>query len=187
MNKLYLSHSNQYQNIGIDGVSEAEHMQRLADKVIKYLAPYHKIEVRVNSSKMTLTETIADSNWWKPDFHLALHSNAMPAPGSASGIEAWIHKGSRAGDRMADLVIPELSRILKLKIRRGKNDPNSKETTVDSPGRLAEVDKTSAPACILEIYFHDNEKDNKAYLACEDLVAQTIAKGIIKYFQGVAA
>jgi N-acetylmuramoyl-L-alanine amidase len=160
-------------------------MIRLASKVFNYLSPYlaNKLEIRMNSPKMTLGEIVVDSNWWKPDFHLALHSNAMPKAGTASGIEAWIHKDSKNGDKMADYIVPELSRILKLKIRSGKEDPNSKETMVDSPGHLAEVDKTSAPACILEIYFHDNEKDNKAYLVCENLVAEAIGKGILKYFE----
>jgi N-acetylmuramoyl-L-alanine amidase len=131
---------------------------------------------------MTLGEIVADSNFWKPDFHLALHSNAMGKPGAASGVEGWIHKDSKNGDRMADLIVPELSRILRLKIRGGKHDPNSKETTEDNPGHLAEVDKTSASSLILEIYFHDNASDNKAYLACEDAVAEAIGKGILKYF-----
>jgi N-acetylmuramoyl-L-alanine amidase len=181
MHKLYLSHSNQFDNIGVDGHTEAEYMIRLAQEIVNYLKPY-PINIRVNASNMALMEIVNDSNRWRPDFHLALHSNAMPKLGSASGVEAWIHKVSKNGDRMADLIIPELSRILRLKIRGGKEDPDTKETTIDSPGHLAEVDRTVAPACILEIYFHDNANDNRAYLACEDLIVKAIGNGILKYF-----
>jgi N-acetylmuramoyl-L-alanine amidase len=178
--KLYLSASCQEKNIGVDGISEEERMQKLALDIVWYLRPY--IDVKLNHPDMTLSEIIKSSNDWRPDFHLALHSNAMPKPGTASGIEALIHDDSLKGVRMANILLPKLSRVMNLQIRRGK-EYLAKETTIDTETRIAEVDKTKAPACLVELFFHDNWGDLRSFILHYDEVKKCLVDGILEYFE----
>jgi N-acetylmuramoyl-L-alanine amidase len=179
--KLYLSASTQENNIGVDGVSEESRMQELVKDIIKD-PRLGQIAIYINRPDMTLTEVIVDSNKTKPDFHLALHSNAMGGKesGKARGMEAWIHKDSIGGDRMADLLVKYLHQANGLLIRGGKEDPDTKETTVDG-GHLAELDRTNAPACLIELFFHDNAADVENFKKYREGYKDAIVRAILDY------
>jgi len=180
--KVYLSRSTQEKNITVSGKSEECHMFDLGDRVARLIDP-NIIELRMNYDKnMTLKQIVQDSNDFGAQLHVALHSNAMPLAkkGTASGIEIWIHNDSIGGNEIADALIYPLSWVLQMKIRRGKEDPNTKETGVDNTG-LYELDKTRASACLIELGFHDNPRDHEILLARLNKVAQVIADIINTY------
>lgn len=178
MFKLYCSGSTQEKNHTVDGKTEEFYMQRLAREISLELSG--ECLVRLNHQEWSLRQVVNDSNMWRPDFHLALHTNAMPKPGTASGTEVWIHNDSVGGNRMADILIAKVSAVLNLPVRGGKQDPNTKETGIDG-GHLAELDDTNAPACLIEICFHDNQKDLERFKEKWEYVKMAVADSVREY------
>lgn len=183
MIKLTLSASNQAANIGADGVTEQARMHDLVNLVEERL-PSGVFVVHKNAPQWTLSRIVAESVKFGPAFHLALHSNAMPPDkaGRATGVEGWVRFGDNAGWRMAELLLPAVSAAIGLPVRRGQQGV-AKITTVDSRGRLAEVDKVGGiPALIVEFFFHDRPADIAAYLRNKQAVAVAVVDSICRYF-----
>ena len=77
MPTIYLSPSTQEFNNYLNGGTEEQYMNLLAD----YMQPYllsSGIDVVRNSPDMTAASSIRQSNEGNYDLHLALHSNAAP-------------------------------------------------------------------------------------------------------------
>ena len=87
---IYLSPSTQENNYYVNGGTEEEYMNLLADKMVPYLDASGIRYVR-NTPSMTAASSIAASNAGNYDLHLALHSNAAPVYGSARGSIANSH------------------------------------------------------------------------------------------------
>ena len=94
---IYLSPSTQEKNYYVNGGTEEQYMNLLADKMVPYLNA-SGIRYSRNTPEMTAVSSIAASNAGNYDLHLALHSNAAPEGkyGSARGYHdnqedaAWI-------------------------------------------------------------------------------------------------
>ena len=84
---IYLSPSTQEWNQYVNGGTEEEWMNLLADKMVPYLDA-SGIRYTRNTPDMTAASSIAASNAGNYDFHLALHSNA------AAGAQAGKARGS---------------------------------------------------------------------------------------------
>lgn len=82
MPTLYLSPSTQENNYYVNGGTEEQYMNLLADKMVPYLDA-SGIRYTRNTPSMTAASSIAASNAGIYDLHLALHSNAASAYGSA--------------------------------------------------------------------------------------------------------
>ena len=74
---IYLSPSTQEWNYYVNGGTEEEYMNLLADKMVPYLDA-SGIRYDRNTPSMTAADSIAASNAGNFDLHLALHSNAAP-------------------------------------------------------------------------------------------------------------
>ena len=74
---IYLSPSTQEKNEYVNGGTEEQYMNLLADKMVPYLDASGIRYVR-NTPEMTAASSIAASNRGNYDLHLALHSNAAP-------------------------------------------------------------------------------------------------------------
>ncbi len=75
MPRIYLSPSLQEYNQFVNGGTEEEYMNLIADAMEPYLIA-SGIEFTRNDPSQTLSEVIDESNDGEYDFHLALHSNA---------------------------------------------------------------------------------------------------------------
>jgi len=173
MPSIYLSPSAQEGNFYVTGPSEEEMMNRLADYVEADLIS-DGISERRNDTAMTVNEIIRDSNADPPDLHLALHSNAAPEGryGQARGIVVYYYPGSADGKRAADILAENLRRIY----------PDPFLVRTESTRRLGELRYTKAPAAFLEIGYHDNADDAEWVADNLELIAETIAEGVLQYF-----
>ena len=173
MPKIYLSPSTQENNKYVTGGSEEYYMNLLADELEPYLLA-NGINFTRNTPDMTAVQVIRQSNAGHYDFHLALHSNASPEviAGQRQGVEAYYYPYSYNGKRMAEIMVDEFRRIY----------PYEDLVTIEPTTSLGEVDRTRAPAVLLEIGYHDNPED--AYWITNNLpiIAETIAKGLTEYF-----
>lgn len=97
---IYLSPSTQENNLYVNGGTEEEWMNRLADAMEPYLTA-SGIRYSRNTPDMTAASSIRASNAGNYDLHLALHSNAAPEGqyGQARGILVFYYPGSVQGQR----------------------------------------------------------------------------------------
>jgi N-acetylmuramoyl-L-alanine amidase len=146
--KIYLSPSSQEHNIGPGGYIEEFVMNKIAD-ILQPELVRHGIEVKRNNPALTFREHVKESNLYKPDYHVALHSNASgSATPTARGLVIFCYDptdGSRKGTQLARNIykyLEPLTPVTDRGIRSGKDN-------------LSEVAKTTAPAVLVEVDFHD--------------------------------
>lgn len=112
---IYLSPSTQEWNYYVNGGTEEEYMNLLADKMVPYLDA-SGIRYDRNTPSMTAADSIAASNAGNFDLHLALHSNAAPEGqyGTSRGSIAFYYPGSIQGKWAADIIANNLRSIYPL-------------------------------------------------------------------------
>lgn len=167
--KIYVSPSSQTDNVGAGNYgTEADRMQQLSD----YLVPKLKkagYTVYGGDNSLSLSERVTASNNANVDLHIALHSNASKN-GGARGAEALYYKDSTNSKKIAQLAIDKISAIAGA-----------------APGRspvastFYEVKNTTAVATIIEVGFHDNEKDAKWIVNNLSNIATAIYNAIKAY------
>lgn len=176
MAKVYLNPSVQDWNVGIGKYgTEEENMQVIGAKVEELLR-YNGFQVKRNKPTMTLEQTVKDSNAFKPDAHVAIHSNA----GGGRGCEAYAwfeadgkggYKKDTPGRRLAQAIYDEVTKITPTADRGVKNG-----------NHLYEIKHTVAPAALVEIAFHDNPQDAAWITSNIEPIGKAIAQGICDYF-----
>lgn len=168
MNKsVYLSPSTQEKNIGYGTYgTEERRMNEVAD-VAEIVLKQHGVIVYRNEPECTLQQVVADSNSKKPDLHFAIHSNA----GGSRGCEVFAYAPGGEGEKAARAVYSELAPLT----------PTSDRGVKFNPG-LYELRKTTAPAVLVEVAFHDNPEDAGWIISHIEAIGTALAKGILKYF-----
>ena len=164
----YLSPSNQASNVGIGNYgTEKEQMNLLLDEIIPHLdragVSFHRAD-----ADMSLTDRVTESNNMGSVFHLALHSNAG-GKGTARGAVAYHYseKGKTFGEKLVD-ALSELGQ------------ESNRSTSVKQNRTLYELRKTKAPACLLEVDFHDSESGVEFLINRRSHIAEAIARVIIE-------
>ncbi len=170
---IYLSPSTQENNLYVNGGTEEEWMNRLADAMIPYLVASGIQYVR-NTPQMTAASSITASNRGNYDLHLALHSNASPDGqyGQNRGIIVFYYPGSTQGQRAAEIIADDLRAIYPL-----PNRVRAEGTTA-----IGEVRRVRAPSVFLEIGYHDNPDDATWVKNNLELLARTIVLGLTQFF-----
>ena len=112
---IYLSPSTQEGNYYVNGGTEEEYMNLLADKMVPYLDA-SGIRYTRNTPDMTAASSIAASNAGDYDLHLALHSNAAPEGkyGQVRGIIVFYYPTSQPGQRASTIIANNLKAIYPL-------------------------------------------------------------------------
>ncbi|MGI6265247.1 MAG: N-acetylmuramoyl-L-alanine amidase [Acutalibacteraceae bacterium] len=170
---LYLSPSTQEYNPYIIGGNEEEYMNLLADGMEPYL---YSTGIRVvrNERSDTLDDIVEKSNAQRYALHLALHSNAAPPSlaGRLRGTEVYYYPTSVLGRRAAEIIAshfrsialnPDLVRAL--------------PTTT-----LVELNRTRAPAVLIEIAYHDNPLEATWIADNLQVIARNLAQSVAMDF-----
>ena len=141
---IYLSPSTHEWNYYVNGGTEEEYMNLLADKMVTYLDA-SGIRYDRNTPSMTAADSIAASNAGNFDLHLALHSNAAPEGqyGTSRGSIAFYYPGSIQGKWAADIIANNLRSIY----------PLPDKVRAVSTTTLGEVRKVRAPAVLLAVSY----------------------------------
>lgn len=173
MPTIYLSPSTQEGNFYVNGGTEEEWMNRLADAMVPYLDASGIQYVR-NTPEMTAASSIRASNAGSYDLHLALHSNASaPANyGGNRGILVFYYPSSMRGRRAAEIVADNLKTIYPL--------PNLVEAR--STTSIGEVRQPRAPSVFLELGYHDNPDDATWVKSNLDAIARNLVLSLTEYF-----
>lgn len=173
MPTIYLSPSTQENNLYVNGGTEEEWMNRLADAMVPYLVASGIQYVR-NTPQMTAVSSIAASNQGRYDLHLALHSNAAPESryGQIRGIIVYYFPGSTQGRRAAQIVADNLKTIYPL-----PNLVRAEGTTA-----IGEVRRVRAPSVFIELGYHDNSDDATWIKNNIDAAARNIVLSLTEFF-----
>lgn len=172
--KVYISPSLQEKNVGVGNYGTEEmRMNQIADVVCKVLKEKN-VDVKRNNPKMTLSQAVEDSNKFKPDLHVAIHSNS--ANGKVRGCEVFCHSKGGTGEQLANNI------YLALASRTPSSDRGVKEgKDYYRPGKhMYETFKTKAPAALVEVAFHDNKEDAEWVIKNIRVIGQAIAKAVLK-------
>jgi len=170
---IYLSPSTQEGNFYVNGGTEEEWMNRLADAMIPYLNSSGIQYIR-NTPEMTAASSIRGSNAGNYDLHLALHSNAS-APqnyGANRGILVFYFPGNSEGFRAARIFVRNLKDIYPI--------PSLVEARPTTS--IGEVRLTRAPSVFLELGYHDNADDAAWVKANLDPIARNLVLSLCEFF-----
>ena len=170
---LYLSPSTQEENLYVNGGTEEQWMNRLADAMEPYLSAAG-IRVVRNTPDMSAVSSIRASNAGNYDLHLALHSNAAPegSYGQVRGVLVFYYPGSVKGREAAQLIADNLKTVYPL--------PDKVRT--ESTTSIGEVRRVRAPAVFLELGYHDNPDDASWVKQNLDAIARSIVLALTEYF-----
>lgn len=173
MPTIYLSPSTQENNFYVNGGTEEEWMNRLADLMEPYLTASGIQYVR-NTPQMTAASSILASNAGRYDLHLALHSNAAPESqyGMIRGIIVYYYPSSSAGRRAANLVAENLKAIY----------PLPDLVRAEGTTAIGEVRRVRAPSVFIEMGYHDNVDDAVWIKNNLDAAARAIVLALTEYF-----
>ena len=168
--KLCISPSTQQHNVGVNGYVEETEMNKVADILCPELIRHGIQIMRIPKTMDSVNAIVSASNAYNPDYHIAIHSNA----GGGTGCEIWcsnptnpLHKGTQ----MAKAIYKYLAPITPTVTDRGLKDEN---------GNIGEVGRTTAPAVLMEVEFHDNPIGANWIMANTNNIAQAILKGILE-------
>lgn len=173
MPKVFLSPSLQEFNPYVGGGNEEYYMNLVADAMEPYLRA-SGIDFERNNPSQTLSQAIAQSNRSGSDLHFAIHSNAAGEAnsGQVRGAEFYYYPTSSSGERFADILEDNYEEVYPLK---------DKIKTIPTT-TLAETRRTSAPAVLAEVAYHDNVQDANFIRENINNIARNFAKSIADYF-----
>ena len=176
--KVYLSASNQSNNLGVSEVgytNEKKEMNDLTDRIEKVLKEYGVKTYRNEFGD--INRWTADSTYLGVDLHLAIHSNASEEH-TSYGIETWVQNGTSKMYSLAQNIQNNLFNIY-----YNKDDALANRGVKYANGSLAEVNPSYTPVGILiEVAHHDYNDDAKWIMENKDKIARNITETILKYY-----
>ncbi|HWQ78880.1 MAG TPA: N-acetylmuramoyl-L-alanine amidase [Anaerovoracaceae bacterium] len=172
MPAIYLSPSVQESNPFIIGGNEEYYMNLITDAMVPYLRA-SGIGFARNNPGITLSQVVSQSNTGGYDLHLALHSNSSPENlrGILQGPDVYYYTTSTQGSQAAEKIAANLETIY----------PNPSLVSVIPTTTLAELRKTSSPAILVEVAYHDNYTDATWIRDNIDLIAKNLVMSVADY------
>lgn len=173
--KVYLSPSNQTGNIGVKSVgftNEEKEMNDLSNYIEKRLKE-NNVKVYRNNPNGNINLWVADSKYYGADLHIAIHSNAS-TDHTSKGIETWINEQTSDTYSLANMIQNDLLNIY-------YDKENGNRGVKYSNGALGET-RMPKFGILVEVAHHDYEEDAKWIMDNKELIGNTIADSILKYF-----
>jgi len=169
MPRIYISPSTQEANHGVSpfGTEEAE-MNKIADVLMSLLIEDSRFAVKRNSPAMDPYQCAYDSNNFKADIHVAIHSNA----GGGEGTEVFAYGPGTGSEKLAKALYGRVAPL----------SPGSDRGVKFKPEFVEVGDLVKATSCLIELGFHDNAKDAAWLVSRQDVIAWALYGGICDYF-----
>jgi len=169
MRRIYISPSSQERNVGTGsyGTEEAE-MNKIADALMPLLARDGRFEVRRNTPSMDVYEMAEDSNRFKADIHIAIHSNA----GGGEGTEIYAFGTATNSERLARALYQQVAPL----------SPGADRGVKYNPALLEVGNRVHATSALIEVGFHDNPVDSEWIVQSTSVIAAALYRGICDYY-----
>ena len=168
MKKIYLSPSSQPANVyaGLD-TNEQEVCRDIARELATDLKRCG-FEVKCGDYG-TMYDRVKESNEWKADLHMPIHTNAFD--GKVSGTRLMALDLTGTGYKVCQAVMEPLDKIT----------PGTSSNITANPG-LYEIKAAVAPTCYVEVDFHDVPKVAKWLTENKAQIGAAICQGICRYY-----
>lgn len=169
MPRIYISPSNQEHNLGIGtfGTEEAN-MNKIADALMPLLANDGRFEVKRNTPDMDVDQMAKDSNAYKADLHIAIHSNA----GGGVGTEVYAFGPLTNSERLAQALYKQVAPL----------SPGADRGVKYNPALLEVGNSVHATSALIEVGFHDNALDAEWIVQSTSVIAAALYRGICDYY-----
>jgi N-acetylmuramoyl-L-alanine amidase len=169
MPRIYVSPSSQEHNAGIGsfGTEEAE-MNKIADSLMPLLVSDGRFVVKRNTPNMDVNEMAVDSNNFKADIHVAIHSNA----GGGAGTEVYSYGPATNSERLAQALYKQVAPL----------SPGADRGVKYNPSLVEVGDNVSATSALIELGFHDNTLDAEWIVQSTSVIAAALYRGICDYY-----
>lgn len=166
--KIYLSPSSQPNNIyaGLD-TNEQEVCRSIARDLSVDLIRCG-FEVKCGDHG-TMYDRVKESNDWKADLHLPIHTNAFN--GKVSGTRLMAYNLTGLGYKVCEAIMEPLDAIT----------PGTSSNITAQP-KLYEIQAAYAPTAYVEVDFHDVPAVAKWLVSNTQAIAEAICKGVCKYY-----
>ena len=170
MQRVYISPSTQESNIGAGTFgSEESQMNKISEFLVAFLYKDGRFTVKYNLPSMAVAQIAKDSNNFKADIHVAIHSNA----GGGEGTEVYAYGPGTNSERLAKCLYDQIAPLSPGADRGVKYDP-----------RLVEVGNTvNATSALIELAFHDNQADATWIVNNYRAIAEGLYRGICDYYR----
>ncbi len=173
MPRVYLSPSLQNYNLFINGGSEEEYVNLIADAMEPYLFA-SGIEFTRNDPEMPLSQVIADVNTGDYDVFFSIHTTTAPPfiAGKLKGAEVLYYSRNPYGNELAQAVVKNIKNLY----------PVSNKVKAMPSATQKELMQTTPPAVVVALGYNDNIedaqwiKDNVRYLGRE------LSRSLTDYF-----
>ena len=167
--KIYLSPSNQYANTyATGGTNEMAQCDKIA-KAASTALTRCGFSVKVGKSGDSMANRCAESNAFKADIHMPIHTNATAKHNVTGGTRIFCY--SSKNKPVCDAVLKYLGAI-----SPGKGDSVSYRTD------LYEINVPNAVTVYLECEFHDTKTGSDWIRNNINAIGEAIAKGMCDYF-----
>lgn len=163
--KVFLSPSMQENNIGINGYNEEIEMNKIVDLMIPMLER-NNIQWQRNDPKQDRFKAVTQSDLFKADVHLAIHSDA----GGGRGTTAFT-SGTANSRRFTTCIYTRVANLTP-----------SPDRGVRLSKDLTEIIKPKAYSCLIEVAYHDFIDDMNFIINNRHRIAQALVQGICDYF-----
>lgn len=169
---IYLSPSGQEFNPFLNGGTEEYFANLIADAIQPYLNASGICYAR-NRPWMTAQQSADNANVFNFDAYLAIHSNSAPEnlAGLLRGCDIYYYPSSSAGRRYAEITARLYRTIYPLPSR----------VNVIPLDTLIELNKTRAPAILVETGYHDNSEDEAWIKANIENIARVLAQATAEF------
>ncbi len=169
MPRIYISPSSQESNVGIGSYgTEEEEMNKIADALMPLLATDGRFEVRRNTPSMDVYEMAEDSNQFKADIHVAIHSNA----GGGEGTEVYAFGPATNSEQLAQALYKQVATL----------SPGADRGVKYNPALLEVGKRVHATSALIEVGFHDNLLDSEWIVQSTLVIAAALYRGICDYY-----
>ncbi|NCC15417.1 MAG: N-acetylmuramoyl-L-alanine amidase [Clostridia bacterium] len=173
MPRVYLSPSLQNYNLFINGGTEEEYVNLIADAMEPYLLAMG-IEFTRNEPGMTLSQVIDHANEGDYDVFFSIHTSTAPpfCSGELQGAEAFYYVKNPYGGELAEAAAKNLKRIYQL----------PEKIKVTPASTIKEILRTTAPAVLLEVGYNDNKEDAQWIKDNVRPIAKELSRSLAEYF-----
>lgn len=162
--KVYISPSDQWSNIVVDGQhSEAKHCTDIAIALENYLKQNgYDVKIGDNTKENTYTNRALESNNWRADLHVCIHTNA----GGGKGTLVLTYPYT-INDKYVLNIYREVANLT----------PTNDKGIIGSTD-LYEINTTNCVCVYIEVDFHDDLEIEKWIDENINNIGKAIAKGI---------
>ena len=168
--KIYLSPSNQDGNIyATGGTNEMVQCEKIAKATATALKRCG-FEVKVGKSGDTMANRCRESDAFKADIHMPIHTNAFNGK-VTGGTRIFCYSSSKENTAPTNAVLKTL----------GKISPGTADSVTVNSG-LYEVNTPNAITVYVEVEFHDTKTGSDWIRKNIDNIAEAICKGMCNHF-----